>query len=572
MLASMRHEPWYVTGTVGDEATGAYAGWVAHPNSFASRASGTGAEGVVGVAFAGECFADDPTVGTAPGPWLLGAFETHGPAFVASLNGIFSGLLIDPRRRVAHLFNDRYGLERIYYHETPDSLFFASEAKALLRVVPPLRAFDDEGVAQFLGYGCTFGDRTLFRGVALAGGGVNWSLCAAAGVRKGRYFSPRQWETLPGLTDRQFDEEFLALAPRVFPKYARHCSRLGVSLTGGFDSRIVMACLPSEARPECYTYVGLTGETLDAQIARRVATSLGLPHRALRIGNDFLQHFGEHLDRSVYISDGTCGALGAHEIYYSTLVRQFAPVRLTGNFGGEILRSISTFKPLGLSRQLLASDAAAVVASVLPENGDCLHPVSVAAFLEIPCGLFGTLATGRSQVMFRTPYLDNELVALAFQAPASARTSPLPALRFLERIHPALAAIPTDRGQVGTTRGLNWLARRSFAEVTFKLDYWHKEGLPKNLTPLEPLFGVLASLGLLGLHKFLPYRRWFARELAPYVQIVCTDSQTRHMPWLNAGSLNQLAASHATGKANCVREINAVLTLEAVDRLLLRAA
>ena len=63
---------------------------------------------------------------------------------MVTLNGLFSGLLVDRRRNLALLFNDRYGIERIYYHETPAALYFASEAKALLRVLPELRAFDEE--------------------------------------------------------------------------------------------------------------------------------------------------------------------------------------------------------------------------------------------------------------------------------------------------------------------------------------------------------------------------------------------------------------------------------------------
>ena len=71
------------------------------------------------------------------------------------MNGLFSGLLIDKRQKKAVLFNDRYGIERIYYYEADGDFYFASEAKALLRILPQARAFDEEGVAQFLAYGCT---------------------------------------------------------------------------------------------------------------------------------------------------------------------------------------------------------------------------------------------------------------------------------------------------------------------------------------------------------------------------------------------------------------------------------
>ena len=38
--------------------------------------------------------------------------------------------------------------------------------------------------------------------------------------------------------------------------------------------------------------------------------------------------------------------MGAHEIYFTALGRKYAQVRLTGNFGSEILRGVSTYKPL----------------------------------------------------------------------------------------------------------------------------------------------------------------------------------------------------------------------------------
>ena len=115
-------------------------------------------------------------------------------SFVEKLNGLFSGLLIDKRQGKAFLFNDRYGVERVYWHETKDGIFFASEAKALLRVLPELRAFDKEGVAQFLTFGCTLGERTLFRGVHLLPEGSVWSF-ENGKCQKRKYFSPETWES-----------------------------------------------------------------------------------------------------------------------------------------------------------------------------------------------------------------------------------------------------------------------------------------------------------------------------------------------------------------------------------------
>ena len=296
---------------------------------------------------------------------------------------------------------------------------------------------------------------------------------------------------------------------------------------------MIMACLP-KTNPSytSYTFVGQNGLTLDARLAARIAASLGLEHRALHIGPDFLRNFDTLLDKTVYVTDGCAGPLSSHEIYFNARARQISPVRLTGNFGSEVLRSVSTFKPLGLQPQLLSdSYAEAVAAATERATSYHAHPVTCAAFREIPWSLFGLLAAGRSQVTFRTPYLDNDLVAVAYRAPASLRRSPRPALRLIERTNPQLARIPTDRGELLGSSGLDCAFRRALGEVTFKLDYYRQEGLPTFLSAFDPLLSSLAPLGILGLHKFLPYRRWFREELSSTVTERLSSQRVRQNPW-----------------------------------------
>lgn len=577
MIKSMKYEPFYASGTCFAPEIGVYGGWVAHDGSFAARQSAHGDRDAVTLLFSGECFFPSPdTRAGADVDRLPRRYEAEGERFVEQLNGLFSGLLIDRQQKRALLFNDRYGIERIYVHEDGDgTVFFASEAKALLRVVPALRAFDDEGVAQFLTFGCTLAGRTLFRDLRFLPGGSVWTFGKHTGNRKEQYFRPEQWESQAALTEEAFERAFLETFARILPQYVSSDSLTGISLTGGLDTRMIMAGIHGNAfKPACYTFSGLTEDTLDVRLAARVAQVCGLEHRVLRIGTDFLTDFGRHVDRTVFVTDGCAGALTAHEIYFNAQGRALSPIRLTGNFGSEILRSMSTFKPASFPAALIDADFNRLIESSVQRVFDKqkAHPVAFAAFQEIPWNLFGTLAAGRSQVTFRTPYLDNEVVALAFRAPASARLSPRSALRFVHENNPALGGIPTDRGVIWGGRGPSFMARRLFSEFTFKLDYLHKEGLPHTLSPLDPLIGALSKFGLLGLHKFLPYRSWFRRELAAYIGEVLNAAQTRQSPYWNAQFLASIAADHSGGRKNYIREIHAILTLEATERLLIRGS
>jgi asparagine synthase (glutamine-hydrolysing) len=577
MLASMQHEDSYASGSYADREIGVYAGWTAHEHSFAADQVFFNESRDIALVFSGECFLDPETrIGLrrkghrveSNNDWLVHLYEEEGEQFFEKLNGLFSGLLIDRRQKKAFLFNDRYGSERIYWHQTKDSTYFASEAKALLRILPESRAFDPDGVAQFLTYGCAIEGRTLFRGIQLLPGASLWSF-ESGQCQKRRYFSPATWESQPILSADGFEARFQETFKRVLPRYFESQARIGISLTGGLDSRMIMACRPETAdKPICYTFSGEDGKTFDDRLAARVATTSGLEHRLLRIGPDFFSGFASYADRTVYATDGCFGPTGAHEIYFTKLARQLAPVRLTGNYGSEVLRGVSTFKPLRLSPSLFEF---ALNSSAEPGANANIHPITFAAFREIPWNLFGSLAAGRSQITFRTPYLDNEIVALAYRAPESLRKSPLPAWHLVKANSAALSKIPTDRGQSREGFPPAAALRRFVSEATFKLDYLNNEGWPHWLSPVDPIFtSITSSLKIVGLHKYLHYRRWFRRELAEYLSSIITDVRTRQMPFWNSDFLERMASEHMRGRKNYVLEINAVLLLEAVDRLLLR--
>jgi asparagine synthase (glutamine-hydrolysing) len=579
MTATMRHENFHTAGTFADSASGAYAGWVAHEKSFADGQVFSNETKDITLVFAGECFVDAGTKNrlrqnghhfAAGGDCLVHLYEDQGERFFSELNGLFSGLLIDRRQGKVILFNDRYAMERIYWHETADAFYFASEAKALLRLLPELREFDAEGVAEFFSVNCTLGSRTLFRGIQRLPGGARWTF-ESGNCRRESYFSPSTWEALPKLSPADYENTLRETFLRIVPRYFEFSSTVGVALTGGLDTRMIMACRPSGMRNQtCYTFTGPTGRTLDDRVAARVAAACGLEHRLLRLNPDFFSSFGAQADKTVFITDGYSGIFGAHEIYFHQQARPLATMRLTGNYGSEILRAITTFKPIGLSSDIydrhFAGQVTAAAGRWAAEKG---HPDTFAAFKEIPWNLFGNLSAGRSQISFRTPYLDNEVVALSYQCPASLKKSSLPTMRLVKACNPVLDRIPTDRGFISDRTGPDILARRVFAEVTFKLDYHSNAGLPRKLGVLDPIYKpIVVGLGIAGLHKFLKYSTWFQKDLAPYVREGV--ARARDSRFLNADFLARIAEQHIQGRKNYSAELNSILTLETIERKLLR--
>src|SRR5882762_7030291 len=148
MIDTLRHEKFQTTGTWIDESVGVYVGWSVLKESFADVMPRWNERGDVNLVFSGEEFPEPGTtrrlkerghrfddIGAA---YLVHLYE-EDPAFLAGLNGRFHGLLTDLTRETTTLFNDRYGMHRIYYHQSKEAFYFAPEAKSILEVRPELR-------------------------------------------------------------------------------------------------------------------------------------------------------------------------------------------------------------------------------------------------------------------------------------------------------------------------------------------------------------------------------------------------------------------------------------------------
>jgi asparagine synthase (glutamine-hydrolysing) len=183
MVQTLRHESSYEAGTWIHEELGVYVGWVARNNSFSAGMPLFNERRSVSLVFSGEEYSDPEIIRKLRERGHK--FETDGPAYLphlyeeeqtfpAVLNGRFQGLLVDQERGAVTLFNDRYGLHRLYYHESSEAFYFAAEAKAILAVRPELRSISAKSLGEWISCGCVLQDRALFEGVRVLPAGSAW--------------------------------------------------------------------------------------------------------------------------------------------------------------------------------------------------------------------------------------------------------------------------------------------------------------------------------------------------------------------------------------------------------------
>ena len=582
MVEALRHETFYETGTWVDESLGVYVGWAVRKNSFSDGMPLWNERRDVVLVFSGEEF---PEPGTArrlkergheldvEGPSYLVHLYEEDPSFPAELNGRFHGLLMDRNRGTATLFNDRYGMHRIYYHEAKEGLYFAAEAKAILAVRSELRSADPRGLGEFVACGCVLEDRTLFQGVHVLPGGAAWVFRNGSVQRKAAYFEPREWEGQVLLEPDHYYQELRKVYSRNVPRYFNGQERIGMSLTGGLDTRMLMAWqkFPPGSLP-CYTFGGMYRDCQDVIVARQVASLCNQSHEVIRVGKDFLSCFPHYAERTVYLTDGCADVSRSPDLYVNERARVIAPVRMTGNYGGEVLRRVRAFKPLeplpGLFRPEFLSyirQAGETYAGLLQG-----HPLSFAVFRQAPWHHYGLLALEQTQLSLRSPYLDNDFVRTVFRAPESALANNDVSIRLIADGNEVLRRIRTDRGWAGDHGSLPAALSRSFLEFTFKAEYAYDYGMPQWVARSDHLFSALHLERLfLGRHKFYHFRVWYRDALSKYVREMLLDPKTLSRPYLEPTWLEAVVASHLKGDRNYTIEIHKVLTLELLHRLFL---
>jgi asparagine synthase (glutamine-hydrolysing) len=578
MLETQRHESFYTGGTWIDESLGVYVGWTALQNSFSDGMPITNERGDVCLVFSGEEYAEPGTterlreqghsVDTRDASYLVHLYE-NDPSFAVKLNGMFHGLVADRGRGTVTLFNDRYGMHRVYYHEAKDAFYFAAEAKAILAVCPELRTPDPQGLGEFVAYSCVLENRTIFKDVHILPGASSWVFQNGSVRQKTSYFSPREWEEQDALEPEAFYRELRDTLTRNLPRYFNGHQPVGMTLTGGMDTRVIMAChKPAPKTVPCYTFGGMMRECQDVRLGRRVAKVCQQTHEVLTVGDEFLSRFPHYAERSVYLTEGGADVHRSSDLYVSERARNLAPVKVVGTYGSEIVRHAVMFKPTaptpGLYQPGFLSSVEQASTTYLQLRRQ--HPVTFAAFYQSPWYHSRILSLEQSQLSVRSPFLDNDFVRTIFKAPTDTRDDVR--LRLIRGGDGALASIRTDRGIGGNAGRISELALRGFMEFTFKAEYAYDYGMPQWVSRVDNILSPLHLERLfLGRHKLLHFRLWYRDSLSDYVRQMLLDPRTLSRPYLERKGVEAIVAGHLGGGRNYTTAIHKLLTLELLHRL-----
>lgn len=255
--------------------------------------------------------------------------------FLRDLSGVYTAVVHDQRRQRLLLVTDRHGLRHLYWTVHDGRLVWASELKAFLALPGFRPTIDEQAVGEFLDSSSFADNRTWFEGVKLlpSASVLTWDL-RESDWRLDRYWS---WEEIRPAPSEADPSEIVEELGRLFHQAVRRCSgghqRIGVHLSGGLDSRAIVAALPQADEPLHLFTWGRKG-CHDIRLASRVAGLRNAAHHPIEISE---RNWLELRPTAVWWLDGQMSILDMHYLHSLPAARRLIDVNLNGFLGGNVL-------------------------------------------------------------------------------------------------------------------------------------------------------------------------------------------------------------------------------------------
>ena len=261
------------------------------------------------------------------------------------IDGIFSGVVFDTHKNELHIITDRYGLRPLYWTRLGNRITWASQTKAFLALPEFSPVIDPISRDMFFSTGQLPSDRTWLKDVAPVPPATQMTFRISDGsLTQQRYWS---WDEIAPLTGHHSQRELAQESGTRFRTAVeqRTTGRTGLALSGGLDSRAILAAMPST--PQIFTFGH--PDSADVRIAAQAASVKNAPHTVLPIHS---QNWLLPRISGVWYADGALDLLHMHGIEHLKQQKEACDICLNGAGGDGLAGAGHLFHPKGLSAYL----------------------------------------------------------------------------------------------------------------------------------------------------------------------------------------------------------------------------
>lgn len=275
---------------------------------------------------------------------LLKLFQLYGTTMLHRLNGMFAFAIWDNQEKKLTLVRDRMGVKPLYYSFYNESLYFASEQKALFTAGVPLKIADD-GLEEYIFNRFVAGENTLYQNIKKVLPGYVMTV-----QQNGKVIQEKWWDLKseiqkhPQITNpvewfrETFDDSVKLRMVSDVP--------VGVLLSGGIDSSSILASLYRQNYKNIESFnVGFKEEEHnESHLAKMMSEKLDYSFQTMNLEGENLY---KSLLSSTYFQDEPIMHLSEpHLLALSQKANNAVKVLLSGEGADELMGGYVRYKAL----------------------------------------------------------------------------------------------------------------------------------------------------------------------------------------------------------------------------------
>jgi asparagine synthase (glutamine-hydrolysing) len=288
---------------------------------------------------------------------IVHAYEEWGDQSPLRYRGMFAYAIWDEKKQQLFCVRDRLGIKPLYYFWDGRLFAFASEIKALLEHPEISADFNDALLPEYLAFGYTSGEQTLFTGIRRLPPGHTLTVTCEA---EPRLEIKQYWEapcptSFDNRTDHDWIEECRSRLEQVVRMRLMSDVPLGMFLSGGVDSSAIAAIIKRQTDGPVKTFSVGYSESRYSELseARQVAERIGTDHHEVFVS---MEDFFNALPRLVWHEDEPITWPSSVSLYFvSKLARREVKVVLTGEGSDELFAGYSRYRFYQLNTEWMRS-------------------------------------------------------------------------------------------------------------------------------------------------------------------------------------------------------------------------
>ncbi len=278
--------------------------------------------------------------------------KTRSFDFLRDIDGCYAAILYDKKEKQIYLITDRYGFKPLYWGIINDDLVWSSELKGFLGHMDFKPVIDPQAVQEFFDIGYLLENRTWFVGVELVPPASILSFnIKSSKVQIKHYWS---WNEIKPMRGPIHEGELVEELGRLFKDSVRTRintnERIGISLSGGLDSRAILAAVPENYKP-LHTFTFGQEGCDDIRIASGASKTKGATHHILIVNSD---NWLMPRINGVWKSDASLSLLHMHGIEFYDEYKSYTDFNLNG-FAGDLVLGGSYLRKFNLDEKINSS-------------------------------------------------------------------------------------------------------------------------------------------------------------------------------------------------------------------------